>query len=157
MSTERVKTTGELAELVSGLVEHPSLWADELVHDPAERQFVLVARTATLEVWAVAWMDGHDTGFHDHDDAAAAIIVAQGAVVDERLALGGEPLAKEHGPGAPFVVEPGGIHRVRHAGDGPAVTLHAYSPPLDRMGTYVVGESGRLLRLPQDGAAELKA
>lgn len=151
------KSTAELTALVTGLREHPSLWAPDLVHDPVERQFVLVARTENVEVWAVAWMDGHDTGFHDHDDAAAAIVVAEGSIVDERLALGGEALATEHQAGASFVVEPGGIHRVRHAGQGPAVTLHAYSPPLDRMGTYVVGEAGRLLRLPQDGATELKA
>ena len=30
------------------------------------------------------------------------------------------------------------IHRVNHAGDGPAVSLHAYSPPLRRMGAYEV-------------------
>lgn len=151
------KTTAELTELVTGLAEWPSLWEDGLVPDPAERQFVCVARTETVEVWAVAWMDGHDTGFHDHDDAAAAIAVAQGRVVDERLAVGGHAIAHEHHAGASFVVEPGGIHRVRHAGDGPAITLHAYSPPLDRLGTYVVGDAGRLLRLPQDGTTELKA
>lgn len=153
----RAKTTVELTELVEGLAEHPAFWEDELVHDPSERQFVLVARTETLEVWAVAWMDGHDTGFHDHDDAAAAIAVIDGSVVDERLAVGGESISTEHAAGATFVVEAGGIHRVRHTGDRPAVTLHAYSPPLGRMGTYVVGDAGRLLRLPQDGTATLKA
>jgi len=38
------------------------------------------------------------------------------------------------------------IHRVRHAGSDPAVTLHVYSPPLLRMGAYVVGEDGVLAR-----------
>jgi hypothetical protein len=32
--------------------------------------------------------------------------------------------------------------------DEPAVTLHAYSPPLERVGTYAVAEDGRLRRYP---------
>jgi hypothetical protein len=38
------------------------------------------------------------------------------------------------------------IHRVLHAGDGPAVTIHAYSPPLTRMGSYTVEPTGQLRR-----------
>jgi hypothetical protein len=34
-------------------------------------------------------MPDHDTGFHDHDDSAAAITVVDGAITEERLALGG--------------------------------------------------------------------
>jgi hypothetical protein len=41
------------------------------------------------------------------------------------------------------------IHRVRHRGAGPAVTLHAYSPPLRRVGTYEVAADGALLRHPR--------
>ncbi len=41
------------------------------------------------------------------------------------------------------------IHRVRHAGTGPATTLHAYSPPLQRVGTYEVADDGALLRHPR--------
>jgi hypothetical protein len=35
---------------------------------------------------------------------------------------------------------------VRHAGDAPAVTVHAYSPPLRRMGAYVVDPDNGVLR-----------
>ena len=48
------------------------------------------------------------------------------------------------------------IHRVRHIGDAPAVTLHAYSPPLDRVGTYEVAEDGALLRHPRDAEVPLE-
>jgi hypothetical protein len=46
---------------------------------------------------------------------------------------------------------------VLHAGDVPAVTIHAYSPPLIRTGAYAVGDDGELLREAQDGAEELRA
>lgn len=147
----------ELEQLVRGLADHPELWRDEVHHDPAERTFARLVRTDSLEVWLVNWMAGHDTGFHDHDDAGAAIAVVEGRVVDERLALGGPALVSEHGPGEVITVAPGGIHRVQHAGQAPTVTLHAYSPPLGRMGTYAVGDEGRLLRMPQDGEQELRA
>lgn len=101
-------------------------------------------------------MDGHDTGFHDHDDAAAAIAVLDGAVVDERLALG-TTLATRHSAGALFTVEPAAIHRVHHTGHAPALTLHAYSPPLARVGTYEVSDSGALLRHARAGDERLAA
>jgi hypothetical protein len=45
---------------------------------------------------------------------------------------------------------------VRHAGGGPAVTLHVYSPPLARMGAYVVGEDGVLERHTVEPEEELR-
>jgi hypothetical protein len=48
------------------------------------------------------------------------------------------------------------IHRVQHVGDGPATTIHAYSPPLWRMGAYEVGDGGRLRRHSISYAEELR-
>ena len=39
---------------------------------------------------------------------------------------------------------------------GPAVTIHAYSPPLVRMGSYLVEPSGQLLRLRVSYEDELR-
>ena len=49
------------------------------------------------------------------------------------------------------------IHRVRHAGKAPAVTLHAYSPPLQRVGTYEIAHNGALLRHPRPAETPLQA
>jgi hypothetical protein len=49
------------------------------------------------------------------------------------------------------------IHRVLHAGDQPAVTIHAYSPPLRRTGAYRIGSDGELQREAQPYEAELRA
>ena len=38
---------------------------------------------------------------------------------------------------------PADIHRISHAGTEPAVTLHVYSPPLLRMGTYSLTDDTR--------------
>jgi hypothetical protein len=42
-------------------------------------------------------------------------------------------------------------------GSEPAVSVHAYSPPLRRTGTYEVDADGTLLRHSQDGERELRA
>ena len=58
--------------------------------------------------------------------------------------------------GGAFSFEASDIHRVQHAGAEPAVTLHAYSPPLWRMGAYEVQPGGRLLRHSVSYAEELR-
>ena len=43
-----------------------------------------------------------------------------------------------------------------HAGAEPAVTLHAYSPPLWRMGAYEIAPTGELRRHSVSYAEELR-
>ena len=79
-------------------------------------------------------MDEQDTGFHDHDVSAGAVAVVSGSVREDRLVLGAPPRPASVHAGGAFSFEASDIHRVQHAGAEPAVTLHAYSPPLWRMG-----------------------
>jgi hypothetical protein len=52
-----------------------------------------------------------------------------------------------HREGELVTVRAGDIHRVAHAAGSPAITIHAYSPPLEQVGTYLVDDDGRLRRL----------
>ena len=101
-------------------------------------------------------MNDHDTDYHDHDLSAGAVGVAAGAVREERLVLGGEPATRTAAVGESFTFGPADIHRVSHAGAEPAVTIHAYSPPLWRMGTYAVAPDGSLRRASISYAEELR-
>jgi mannose-6-phosphate isomerase-like protein (cupin superfamily) len=101
-------------------------------------------------------MPGHDTGFHDHDESTAAIAVVEGSVREERLALGGT-VQRLVTAGDVVTVPRAAIHRVRHSGAGRSVTLHAYSPPLERVGTYEVAEDGALLRHARAADVPLRA
>ena len=78
----------------------------------------------------------------------APVAVLSGEVREERLALDGCPRQRTFAVGEVFHFAPSHIHRVRHAGADPAVTLHVYSPPLERMGAYVVDDDGILVRHP---------
>ena len=78
-----------------------------------------------------------------------------GHVREERLTVGSGRRACELGAGEVFTVPPVAIHRVLHAGSAPAVTIHAYSPQLTRMGAYRIGPNGELERQAQSSEVEL--
>jgi hypothetical protein len=111
-----------------------------------ERSYALIWDDTHVNAWAIRWSDDADTGFHDHDGSAAGIVVIEGVVVEECLSLDGPPIARRFGPGESFRMPPSRIHRVRHGGGAPGLTVHAYSPPLSIQGVYRVGDQGVLER-----------
>ena len=150
-------TIEELEQFVTSLVSAPEHWAHLVRHCSDERVYEQIWDSEDANAWVICWSEDQDTGFHDHDDSAAAIAVISGSVREDRLTLGSAPRGRELGPGTVFSVPPVAIHRVLHAGDGPAVTIHAYSPPLTRTGRYQIGEDGALERESLPFEAELRA
>lgn len=152
-------STSELSAFAAGLAGEPERWAHLLDDLGGTRAYELIWDDDEVNAWAIRWSEDADTGFHDHDESAAGIAVIQGRVREDRLTLGGVgggSISREFGAGASFVVEPVAIHRVLHAGDGPAMTIHAYSPPLRRTGAYRVGPDGVLERESQPFETELR-
>lgn len=149
--------TQELQALVQGIAARRELWVPHVAHDPEQRMFTRLHQDDFVSVWLICWMPGHDTGFHDHDGSSGAVVVLTGSVVEERLRLLRDPISGVHGAGASFTFVGAEIHRVAHAGTGPAVTVHAYSPVLRRMGQYVADDDGQLLRHALDEDTELVA
>ena len=146
----------ELEDVVARLARRPDLWRPLVRHDPAERVYEELVRDNHLTVWLICWMEDHNTGFHDHDRSAGALSVVRGAIREERLVLGGEPTSRVLSKGRSLAFAASDIHRVSHAGAEPAVTLHAYSPPLWRMGAYEVSTDGTLRRHSMSYAEELR-
>jgi predicted metal-dependent enzyme (double-stranded beta helix superfamily) len=146
----------ELQAFVAELADRPELWIHLVKHDATQRLYEELLDDDHLSAWLICWMNDHDTGFHDHDISAGAVAIVGGRVHEERLAIAGAPRNRAFAAGESFHFSPADIHRVRHAGSGPAVTLHAYSPPLQRMGTYVVAADGVLARHSVSSAVELR-
>ena len=145
----RALTTDELLAVARQVASKPALWAHHVDHDPGRRTFTELQRDRHLDVWLLCWSHDHDTGFHDHDLSAGAVAVAAGHVREERLVLGrplAAAIARTAGAGSSFSFSASDIHRVLHTGSGPAVTIHAYSPPLVRMGSYAIEPNGQLRR-----------
>jgi hypothetical protein len=148
--------SSELVDFVQGLASRPQLWSHLVEHDRSARCYSELLRNHDVAAWLICWMDDQDTGFHDHDVSAGAVAVVSGSVREDRLVLGAAPSTRVVQTGGVFSFEAADIHRVQHTGSAPAVTLHAYSPPLWRMGTYEVQPGGRLLRHSVSYAEELR-
>ena len=139
-------TTEELEQFVAGLAAEPSLWRHLVRHASDARVYEQIWDDDQVNAWVICWSEDQDTGFHDHDDSGAAIAVVSGSVREDRFRVGAPPRSRRLGAGETFAVPADAIHRVLHTGDCPAVTIHAYSPPLSRTGVYRTAADGALRR-----------
>ncbi|HEY1518475.1 MAG TPA: cysteine dioxygenase family protein [Solirubrobacteraceae bacterium] len=150
-------TPRELNLFVLELVAARQRWEHLIRHADDARVYEQIWDDEHVNAWVICWSEDQDTGFHDHDESAAAIAVISGQVREDRLRVGDEPRSRVLGAGQIFTVPAVAIHRVLHAGDAPAVTIHAYSPPLTRTGAYRLGPDGELEREPLSFEDELRA
>jgi quercetin dioxygenase-like cupin family protein len=148
-------TTEALEAFVKRLAADPERWQPLVQHHPDKRTYGLIWEDDDVNAWVLCWSTDHDTGFHDHDVSTAAITVIEGQVREDRLRLDGGAREVVYSAGASFTVPAEAIHRVLHAGEFPAVTIHAYSPPLRRQGAYSLGDDGVLQRHIQSWEEEL--
>jgi predicted metal-dependent enzyme (double-stranded beta helix superfamily) len=145
----------ELEALVQRIYEREDLWRPLVIADPTRRRYELLYEDERIDIWVLSWMPGQGTGFHDHDISDVGVMCAQGELDEGLLVIGDErppvrlrPGVSRNGPG-------GYIHSVTHVAGEPAVSLHAYSPPLMVVGQYRVDGDGRLRRDPEHGRREL--
>jgi hypothetical protein len=144
---DRDLTPPELDAIGAELVSRPDLWQPLVRHDAQARYYVSLRRDHHVDVWLICWMPSQDVGLHDHDVSGGAVHVVQGCVVEERLELGRTGVVRTLvETGGSFTFDASRIHNVAHAGDGPATSIHLYSPPVWKMGHYEVGEDGYLRR-----------
>jgi predicted metal-dependent enzyme (double-stranded beta helix superfamily) len=146
----------ELRTLVRELASRRSDWEHLVRHVPDQRTYELLLHDDRVMAWVISWMDDHDTGFHDHDVSSGAVAVVRGRVREDRLRVGAEPSSRVIGHGQIFDFSASDIHRVAHEPGEPAVTIHVYSPPLWRMGAYVIEPGGALRRESLSYAEELR-
>ncbi|WP_328527931.1 cysteine dioxygenase family protein [Nocardioides sp. NBC_00368] len=151
----RALTPGELRAWVDELAARPELWEHLVRHDTGGRHYVSLYRDKDIDVWLLCWNTVDDTGWHDHDISSGAVAVTHGAVVEQQPRFGGEPAQREIGAGRSFGFGPDHIHRMSGAIDG-STSIHAYSPPLWRMGQYAISDDGVMRRVSVSYADELR-
>jgi hypothetical protein len=147
----------ELERFAARLAHSPERWEQFVQHDDSSRVYHQIWDEEDVNAWLICWSEDQDTGYHDHDDSAAAIAVISGQVREDRLRLSSAPHTRLISAGEHFSLPRTAIHRVLHAGFGPAITIHAYSPPLRRTGAYTITPDGTLERTAQPYETELTA
>jgi hypothetical protein len=99
--------------------------------------------TDCYEVWLLSWQPGQGTGFHDHGGSRGAFAVAWGDLQEQTVRDMGQVVTRTVTGGQVRSFGARFIHHVANNGTAPAVSVHAYSPPLPPMRRYELA-GGRL-------------
>jgi predicted metal-dependent enzyme (double-stranded beta helix superfamily) len=145
----------ELLALASRVAVRADVWEPQLDTTADTRTYAALHRDASVDVWALFWLPEADTGWHDHDTSSGAVHVVEGELEEHALLLGRPERRRRHTAGGAFAFGPSHIHRLTCAVPR-AISIHAYSPPLWRLGQYSVDPDGVLHRLSVSYADELR-
>ncbi|MDQ1720453.1 MAG: hypothetical protein QOI26_187 [Pseudonocardiales bacterium] len=153
------------------LLEYARFVADEVTagrypyveYDAAERWHQRLYRDHRVDLWLISWLPSQGTQLHDHGGSAGAFTVLSGelaeAIHQPGQAPGRWPVARRRAGHKPALADrrrvagdgvgfgPRYVHDVRNLSEAPAVSVHAYSPPLTTMSFYDLDETGALRTL----------
>jgi rhodanese-related sulfurtransferase/mannose-6-phosphate isomerase-like protein (cupin superfamily) len=141
-----LKTPEELAHIVTDFSAKQG-WLDRVRLRTEDRWYERLYQGPDHDIWAISWMPGQSTGFHDHGNSAGAFVVTTGVLLEHRP--GEEPVLVLPGHARAFSSEY--AHDVRNVSPGPAVSIHAYSPPLTEMNEFEL-DGGQLV--PREQASQ---
>jgi Cysteine dioxygenase type I len=132
-----------LGRLAASLAAPGGGWRALARFEPGRRWYHRLELADDHEVWLLSWLPGQETGFHDHGDAAGAFAVAEGEL-QERTAAIGQPWIRTRAVSAGSLRSFGSrhVHEVRNDSARPAISIHAYSPPLSAMRRYEMTGAG---------------
>ena len=156
LDEEGMLSEAALERLVRRIAARPDLWQPLVVVDRERRRYELLYDDDQVDIWVLSWMPGQKTGFHDHDRSSVALMCVQGELDEGSLTIGTDATLLRMTPGTIRSGAGGYIHSVSHQAGEPAVSIHAYSPPLTCVGQYRADERGRVRREPEHGRKELK-
>lgn len=144
---DRRLTAAELEEVTLAVAARSELWEDLVVDSPDRRWWLVLHRTPAYEVRLLSWEFDQSSGWHDHGGSSGGFVVTSGAlrersrgsdwvsVNEDRFQEG------DHGSFGPEHV-----HDVSHEKGRPAVSIHAYSPPLTQLTMYDLSPYGFVVR-----------
>ncbi len=143
---------GELVAFTQFLAREVRAGAHVVDFDPEHRWHRRLYRDGRVDVWLISWLPEQGTQLHDHGGSAGSFTVVQGALSEAVLtyngAQGGSLRERRHATGATVGFDGRHVHDVRNLDGDPAVSIHAYSPPLTSMTFYDL-ERGRLVPFAQ--------
>lgn len=142
-TTRPALTVDELATVVGDLADNPTRWQAQLRFGADERWWTRLHGDDTVDIWLLTWVRDTGTDLHDHGDSAGAFTIVSGVLEEVR----------PDGPDAQLVttrlhegdvrkIARGVVHDVRSPSRAPAISIHAYSPPLREMTFYEQRDTG---------------
>ncbi|MEO3757811.1 cysteine dioxygenase family protein [Mycobacterium sp. B14F4] len=136
-------------DVLSGRYDH-LLPADGPPRD--ERWYTRLSGDDELDLWLISWTPDRSTEMHDHGGSLGALTVLSGSLRETRW-HGGALRRRRLAAGDQAAFPLGWVHDVVWAPDRdtsaprtPALSVHAYSPPLTAMSYYAVTSRNTLRR-----------
>ena len=131
-----------LSQIVAGTAAQPDRWRDLVRYDPARRWYHRLELNDDYEVWLLSWQPGQGTGFHDHGGSAGAFAVAVGELCEQTVRGRCDVAVRRVAAGQVRSFGARFVHHVVNNSLDPAVSVHAYSPPLPDMRRYELTTDG---------------
>ena len=135
---------GQLVAFAQFLAREIRAGAHVVDFDPGRRWHRRLYRDGRVDVWLISWLPEQGTQLHDHGGSSGAFTVVEGqlseAVLVRHGALTGSLRERRHRTGAVVGFDGRHVHDVRNLDAHPAVSVHAYSPPLTSMTFYDLEE-----------------
>jgi rhodanese-related sulfurtransferase/predicted metal-dependent enzyme (double-stranded beta helix superfamily) len=149
-TTDRRLSATELRAVVERYAEDVRAGTHVAQYGATERWHVRLHQDRDVDVWLISWTTEQGTELHDHGGSSGAFTVVEGALAESVWTGAGPDAPGEladhrRAAGETVVFGPGYVHDVRNHQAPPAVSVHAYSPPLHAMHYYDAGP-GRLER-----------
>lgn len=142
---ELKKLTAELAELELGAEIESFI---RFSHKSYARNLVQTGDWYAL--WVMCWKNGQRSPIHDHKGSSCGVRIVRGTATETffQFAPNGHVKAsfsRDLLPGDVCGSEDSDLHQISNlqAQDAELVTLHVYSPPLVKMGTYSLTDNVR--------------
>ena len=110
----------------------------------------LVRSTPNYHAWVLCWKNGQRSPIHDHSGSTCVVRVLRGTLTETlfEIAPNGHikaSFSRDFAEGGLFGSEDTDIHQVSNlqAEDADLVTLHVYTPPLNRTNTFSLYDLSR--------------
>jgi predicted metal-dependent enzyme (double-stranded beta helix superfamily) len=139
---------GELTALTRRIAADVRAGRHDVPIDPDRRWYCRLRSDEVADVWLIGWATGQGTELHDHGGSLGALTVVSGLLSEQRWAPHrGEIRSRPLRAGRSQGFRLGHVHDVVNPSTAPAVSVHAYSPPLTTMSYYEVDAVAVALRL----------
>jgi len=130
-------TPNQLEEVPVKVAGRPELWRDLVVDSLEHRWWLILHRSANYDVRLLTWEVDQASDWHDHGGSSGGFVVVDGLLEERYRAVAGAGLrARSLAAGARGSFGPAHVHDMKHGCGRPAVSIHAYSPPLTVLTTY---------------------
>jgi hypothetical protein len=134
---ERRLTIKELESVVLAIASRPELFDDLVVDDETNRWWLQLFKTDNFEVRILGWEVEQRSDWHDHGGSSGVFVVTDGSLFEMHRAddhVNIESRLFDVGDLGSF--GPDYVHDMVHDSGKPAVSVHAYSPPLTGFTSY---------------------